>query len=300
MILVTGSAGLVGRHLSAALAACGHRVRGFDLKHSPDENVVSRDAIERALSDVSGIVHLAAVSRVIDGERDPARCKQTNLGGLKVVIDAALRSRRRPWLVFASSREVYGDAAALPVQEDAPYQALNTYAKSKVAGERLVVAAREAGLLANICRLSTVYGAVEDHKDRVLPAFCRAAAEGGAISIQGADVVLDPTHIDDVAEGLTQLATQTAARETLPPVHFVSGRGLSLPALAELAVAAGDRATRIAVDPPRAYDVTRFIGDPSRAKALLGWTAKTTVEDGVARFVEDFRALHVATRVAAE
>ncbi len=64
MILVTGSDGLVGHHLGAALIQQGLAVRAFDIRRTPDETVLSRDAVERALRGVSGIVHLAAVSRV--------------------------------------------------------------------------------------------------------------------------------------------------------------------------------------------------------------------------------------------
>jgi nucleoside-diphosphate-sugar epimerase len=289
MILVTGSSGLVGRHICARLEGLNSTIRPFDLKRSVVEDVCNEDAIERALAGVTGIIHLAAVSRVVHGERAPAECHRTNVEGLQTVLTAALRARSIPWFVFVSSREVYGNAPVSPTGEDTNFSALNTYARTKVAGERMVGAAREAGLTANICRLSTVYGSVVDHDDRVLPAFCRAAATGGDIHIDGEDVVLDPTHIDDVTEGLVLLAQQTAARELLPPIHFVGGQGYSLPELAKLAIGSGNRSPRIALRPPRSYDVKKFVGDPRRAKALLGWSAKTCTPDGMSKLVADFQ-----------
>lgn len=289
MILVTGSAGLVGRHLCANLLGRGFAVRTFDIKHAPAEDVTCNRAVDGAVQEVSGIIHLAAVSRVIDGERNPDACQKTNIGGLTTLISASLRAPRKPWFIFVSSREVYGNAAVTPASEDSPLEALNTYAHTKVAGEKLVAAAREAGLLANICRLSTVYGDLKDHADRVLPAFCRAAAAGARIRVQGADVVLDPTHISDVVNGLCRLVALTSRGEKLPPIHFVSGRGASLLELAQCAIAAGNRKTELAIEEPRAFDVSRFIGDPKRAERLLGWTAKTTLEEGVERFVQEFR-----------
>ncbi len=289
MILVTGSAGLVGRHVIERLSARGLEVRNFDLRHLPAEDVRDPEAVSRAVSGVSGILHLAAVSRVIHGERDPENCRRTNLGGLKTVIDAALGERSRPWLLFVSSREVYGDAAKVPASEDAPLSPLNVYAETKVMGERMVTASRDAGLVANVCRLSTVYGSVDDHADRVMPAFCAAAARGGDISVHGDEVVLDPVHVDDATEGLARVVEQSAAGERLPPIHFVSGRAMSILELAQMAVAAGDPSTRITIDAPRSYDVKRFVGDPARAEALLGWKARIAVEDGIRRFVADFR-----------
>jgi len=297
MILVTGSAGLVGRHLCAHLQRAGHDVRYFDLKRSSSEDVREIEAVEQALSGVTGIVHLAAVARVLYGERDPVLCRSTNIGGLKTVLGAALRiSTVRPWFIFASSREVYGDAARVPVTEDTELCALNNYARTKVEGEALVNAAREAGLIANICRLSTVYGSVEDYADRVLPAFCAAAAMGGEIYIEGQDVTLDPTHVDDVSRGLRLLIEQTSLQNLLPPIHFVSGRGRTLAELAQLAIAAGESRTNVSTRPYRKYDVKKFVGDPGRAKALLGWTTQIDIEDGIARLVQDFRDLHLSAQ----
>jgi nucleoside-diphosphate-sugar epimerase len=296
MILVTGAAGLVGRHVVERLSERGLPVRTFDIRHRPGEDVRDPQAVADALQGVTGILHLAAVSRVVHGERDPENCRATNLGGLKAVIDAALTARARPWLVFVSSREVYGDAAQVPATEDAPFCPLNVYARTKVMGEQMVGAARDTGLTANVCRLSTVYGSIDDHADRVLPAFCAAAAQGGHISVHGNDVVLDPVHIDDASEGLVRLVDRSAAGESLPPIHFVSGRGMSILELARMAVAAGDPATRITLDAPRTYDVKRFVGDPGRAGRLLGWNARISIDEGIRRFVADFRG--DAARVA--
>jgi nucleoside-diphosphate-sugar epimerase len=305
MILITGSSGLIGRHLHAALAGAGWGVRPFDNRRSPGEDVCDRDAVERALEGVARVVHLAAVSRVVDGERAPEQCRRTNVGGLENVLNTALSRTSKPWALFVSSREVYGTAACSPTSEDAEQHPLNTYAHTKVAGERLVNAAREAGLVANICRLSTVYGDTADYRTRVLPAFCRAGAGGGLICVDGKDVVLDPTHIDDVTGGLLALVRETASQQNLPPIHFVSGQGYSLMQLAHLAAAVGEAATQIIVKPQRTYDSTRFVGDPTRARSLLGWMARTRTEDGIGRFVHAYRSLGAreasgATAVQAE
>lgn len=288
MILVTGSSGLVGRHLCAGLERVARPVRRFDVRGQRHHDVCDPSAVEVAMRGVSGVVHLAAVSRVIDGERDPDHCRHTNLVGLRNVIGAAIRSPRKPWFVFVSSREIYGNVAG-PADEDTRAAPRNTYAWTKLAGEHMTALAREAGLCANICRLSTVYGALDDYPDRVVPAFCRAAAAGGEISVHGADVVLDPTHISDVSQGLATLVALSSDGERLPPIHLVGGRGISLRALADLAVKNGVSGTRIALSAPRTYGVTKFIGDPGRAKRLLGWTSDIGIEEGVAAFVRDFR-----------
>ena len=121
-VLVTGSEGLIGREVCRSLAARGHNVRRFDISRSSLEDVRRSDQLSVAVNNVDGVVHLAAVSRVVWGERNPDLCVATNVVALKELLDACLNQRRRPWVVFASSREVYGSSDRLPVHEDARLQ----------------------------------------------------------------------------------------------------------------------------------------------------------------------------------
>ena len=77
--------------------------------------------------------------------RDPANCAATNVTALRGLLDIAIRAARRPWVVFVSSREVYGNAAGLPVEEEAPLRPMNVYARTKCDGELLARQARDAG-----------------------------------------------------------------------------------------------------------------------------------------------------------
>src|SRR5207253_948512 len=99
---------------------------------------------------------------------DPAGCDATNIDGTANVLAAAASASSRPWVLFASSRVVYGEPRELPVREDAPLAALNTYGRSKVRGEQLVLAARGDGLVTGILRFANVYGPGPDHPDRVI------------------------------------------------------------------------------------------------------------------------------------
>ncbi len=292
-ILVTGSAGLVGTAAAAALRARGMRVVGLDLRGAgPDRgDVRDRERVRAAVAQCDGILHLAAVSRVIWGEQDPELCRETNVGGLSNVIAAAEQSRRRPWLVFASSREVYGQPAHLPADEDCPLQPVNIYGRTKIEGERLVGAAGERGLRAAIIRLSNVYGSVDDHADRVVPAFARAAATGAPLRIDGAGHTFDFTHIDDTTRGILALIDHLGAgRSAPPPIHFLTGAPTTLGELAALAVELAGTAAPIRHAPPRNFDVSHFYGDPGRAAAILDWRPRVSIRAGLARLIEDFGA----------
>ena len=293
-VIVTGAAGLIGRPLFVALQTAGCSVRGLDLLPAPGSSfgdVRDPDALARSLEACDGIVHLAAVSRVVWAERDPALCRSTNVGGTRAVVEAALASPRRPWVLFASSREVYGEPDHLPVSEDVPLRPVNVYGEAKVAGERLVLEAREHGLCTAVVRLSNVYGSTTDHADRVVPAFARAAAEGTQLRVDGREHTFDFTHLDDTVRGLLLLAEALAAGEPrLPPIHQLTRLPTTLGELAQRAVRLGGGRSRIVEAPSRSYDVARFCGDPTRARQLLGWEASVRLEDGLARLVEDFGA----------
>jgi nucleoside-diphosphate-sugar epimerase len=292
-ILITGSAGLVGTALRTALEARGARVVGIDLAGIGDEEGDVREAahIRGAVARCEGVVHLAAVSRVIWGERDPERCWSTNVGGLRNVVEATQLATRRPWLIFASSREVYGQPGVLPATEETPLQPVNVYGRSKLEGERIVQAAREWGLRAAIVRLSNVYGSSKDHADRVVPAFARAAVRGAALRVQGAAHTFDFTHLDDTTRGLVALIDLLAAGGAAPPpIHFLTGHATSLGELASLAVQlAGGRASiRHAL--PRSFDVSQFHGSPARAGSVLGWAPRVTLPEGLRCLIDDLRA----------
>lgn len=285
-ILVTGSEGLIGRRLCSLLAARGVEVRRFDIARSKAEDVRNEENLANAVKGIDGVVQLAAVSRVVWGERNPELCISTNVDAFRSLLRLCLDRPRRPWLIFVSSREVYGNADHLPVKEDAPLRPLNVYARSKQEGERLAMEARSAGLCVNTCRLSNVYGSTQDHTDRVIPAFASVAAYGGRMRVEGRDNLFDFTNIADVGQAMETLVDVTARGQLLPTVHFASGVGTTLGQLAELAERHARAAVEINEVPKRDYDVSRFIGDPERARQLIGWRAEVPIEAGVRDLID--------------
>lgn len=299
-ILITGSCGLVGTALVRELSARGVEVICFDIraKGKAEGEVRNRDQLRSAVANASGVIHLAAVSRVIWGERNPDMCWATNVRGLRNVLERAAESHSSPWVIFASSREVYGQPDQFPVAEDCPLRPVNIYGRSKVEGERLVLEAQRAGVRACTIRLSNVFGSTADHADRVVPAFARAAALGSELRVDGAEHTFDFTHIDDVVRGMLALTELLAACQAVPPpIHFVSGTPTKLGELASLAIRIGQSGATIRQAAPRDFDVARFFGSPARAKELLGWQPQIRLEEGLTRLIHAFRDAHRTSEI---
>lgn len=285
-ILVTGSRGLIGGQLVPLLKKY-FSVIGFDIADGTGD-VRDTHALCEAMANVDGVIHLAAVSRVVWGQQDPAQCWAVNAEASQTLLRIAGELPQRPWVLAASSREVYGDPSRFPVTESAPLAPINVYGRSKLALEEAVTAAKERGQIAAVVRFANVYGRTQDHHDRALPAFCAAAAKGYPLRVDGSDTQFDFTHVEDAARGAFAMAKSLQDGIDLPPIHLLTGRGASLMEAAQFAVAAAGTDSQIRLAPPRDYDVSHFVGDPTRAEKLLGWKARICLEDGIADLVHRF------------
>lgn len=251
------------------------------------------------LDGLRGVIHLAAVSRVIDAQMDPARCHRVNVEGTQSLLKAVSALSEKPWFIYASSREVYGEQRSLPVYESACLQPLNVYAHSKLAAEILTAEARECGINSAVVRFSNVFGSANDHETRVVPAFVRRALNEEPLLIEGRDNTFDFTFVEDVSAGVAALAQQLTSGETQPdPIHFVSGRQTSLGDLADLVISITKSASELIQKPARTFDVVRFCGSPAYAERALGWRATTSLEDGLASLARDFREYYDACRMS--
>jgi nucleoside-diphosphate-sugar epimerase len=299
-VVVTGSEGLIGKALRAALTGAGFEVIGLDLAGHAHERGDTRDAtaLSATLQGCVGVIHLAAVSRVLVAEEDPPECWSTNVQALHQLLELVRDAPQQPWLVFGSSREVYGDTGGALVDEDAPLAPINLYASSKVAGEELIASARDAGIRAVTVRFSNVYGRAGDHEDRVIPAFVRAALRGRPLVVRGAEHHFDFTHVDDVSEALASLVHLLEGNAGLPPtLHFITGRSTSLGALARMVRTLARSQSPIVDAPVSALHVRGFRGSPARAARVLGWSARTPLEVGLARLIEETRRALAASEL---
>jgi nucleoside-diphosphate-sugar epimerase len=174
---------------------------------------------------------------------------------------------------------------------------VNIYGRSKESAEKYVLKARESGLRTAVVRFSNVFGSVHDYPDRVIPAFCRAAVFGTPIRVDGSENVFDFTYLGDVIQGvLSFIHLLSRNASPIPPIHLTSGRPMSLGEVAKIAQEASEHPIEIVEKPSRTFDVSRFWGDPSRAREWLKWKAAVSLEDGMQRLIDQYRLVHNTPR----
>lgn len=299
-ILITGSSGLIGCALRRALRLSGYETNGLDLRGVGPEQGDVRDMhrVQQNLQGCVGVVHLAAVSRIVIAEADPGLCWSVNVEGFRTVVRAAEQASQRPWLIFASSREVYGRSANFPVSEDSALCPVNVYGRSKVEAERQLSISARGGMRAAIARFSNVYGSVDDHHTRVVPAFSKAAATGGIIRVEGEENAFDFTHLDDTVSGLLALIGRISSDDFhhLLTLQFVTGQMTSLGELARLAASMAREKVDIIEVPSRSFDVGKFCGNRQKAFDVLGWSPQVDLPVGLTRLIDAFARIATPDR----
>jgi len=292
-ILITGSSGFIGSHLKKFLDKKKIEVISFDVRNNPLEDVRDLHQLQKRLDGINGIIHLAAVSRVKTGFENPLDCISINVKGTANILEAARICSEKPWIIFGSSREVFGEPKELPATEKTPRNPINIYGTSKRSGEDICKAYSENyALKIRILRFSNVYTGPKDHLDRVIPKFILQAFRGEDLYINGTgeEMIFDFTYIDDVIDGIWGSIQEIQNREQyLDDFNLGIGVPVSLKELAELIVHKADTNSEIHYRGARSYDVDKFYADPRKAKELLNYNPQISLDEGIDLVIEKFR-----------
>ena len=198
-ILITGGAGSVGRQLAGMFLAEGRNVRIFDLpfmdftglEGQPDVEVLKGDitdkeSVNEAVRDVGGILHLAALLPPTS-ERNRDKTFAVNVEGTRSIVEALESQGSKATLVFTSSISTYGDTSKepSPITITQPQNAIDIYAESKIAGEKILI---ESCVNFVILRIASI----------AVPAFLEPPEPWPFTSAQRVEMV----HRDDVADAI--------------------------------------------------------------------------------------------------
>jgi UDP-glucose 4-epimerase len=304
--LVTGGGGFIGSNLVDALLERGDEVtvlddlstgRRVNLEGAiaagaelAEGDVRDGDAVATAFERArpEALYHLAAQIDVRRSVADPRFDLDVNVGGTIQLLDAAREAGLERFAFASTGGAIYGEGSGreLPLAEDAECRPDAPYGQSKHAAEGYVgVYTRLHGQAAVALRLANVYGPRQDPLGEagVAAIFCGALLEGRPPTVFGDGLqTRDYVYVGDV------VAAFIAAIDSGASGVFNVGTGLETNVLelgAGLAEAAGtDFAPEHA--PPRMGEVSRISIDPSLAKRELGWEARVTLQDGLARTLE--------------
>ncbi len=312
-VLVTGAAGFIGSHCSAALVEAGYQVVGLDnfdpfydratkeqgiapLLESPafelvEGDIRNRDTVGPLMNDVDVILHLAARAGVRPSIDEPLVYTSVNIDGTVQLLDCATRAGVSRF-VFGSSSSVYGDATPVPFREDAPaLSPISPYAATKRAGELLCdVYVHLHKLRIASLRFFTVYGP-RQRPDLAIHKFTRLLANRERIQQYGdGSTERDYTHVDDIVGGVMG-AIEWTERGGAGMEIFNLGESRSISLRALVTTIANAMGVEPAIDkvPMQPGDVQRTFADISKARRDLGYDPQVTIEDGIRDFVRWYK-----------
>ena len=298
--LVTGGCGFIGSHLADALIEAGHTVRILDdlstgrIENKPPAadlvvgDVADAEAVAHAMRGADCCFHLAAIASVERGNLDWRGTHRVNLTGSITVFDAARRANRHRTvpIVYASSAAVYGTNSNVPISETAQQRPISAYGADKLGSEQHgFVAGHVHGVPTCGLRFFNVYGPRQDPASPysgVISIFCDRIKADREVTIFGSgNQSRDFVFVADVVRALR--AAMAHASVSGHVFNVCTGRATTIRELADTVARVLGTQPRLTFAPARAGDIEISLGDPSEARAALGFEARTTLSEGLAR-----------------
>jgi UDP-glucuronate 4-epimerase len=328
-VLVTGAAGFIGAATAQALLDRGDDVVGIDNLNDYYDPALKRSRLARLAQQygnrfrvervdfsnaaelkrvtdefgLDGIVHLGAQAGVRYSLENPGAYVQSNLVGHANMLELA-RARQPRHMVYASSSSVYGGNKALPFRvEDRVDHPLSLYAATKKADELL---SESYSSLYRIpltgLRFFTVYGPW-GRPDMAMWIFTKALFAGEPLPLfNRGEMRRDFTYIDDIVRGVIACldsppiddGSTKAGGSSAPHALYNIGNSRSedLMRVVELLEQATGRKALLDPQPMQIGDVKETFADISAIERDLGFEPRTTIDEGVPRFVDWYREYH--------
>ena len=299
-IFVTGAAGFIGFHTCIALHKRGDKVIGFDnfnpyytpnlkrdraaqLKKMGIE-IIEGDLNDLQLPSCTHVLHLAAQAGVRYARTHPEAYVSSNLTGFIHLLEQ-LKHRPEIPFIYASSSSVYGNNEKVPFAiEDRTDQPANLYAATKKANELLAYSYHNIyGIKATGLRYFTVYGPW-GRPDMAYYTFTEAILKGEPIHLfNHGKMWRDFTYIDDIVEGTIAAVDLSADLEIFNLGNHQSHELMHFVNLIEQSLA---KRANIVLEGPRIDEMIKTYADIDHAKKRLNYLPKTSLEQGLPKFVD--------------
>ena len=306
-VLVTGGAGYVGSTTAQRLIEAGHDVVIYDsleLGHRaavPEGAILvggdigHRQLVEATLREhrIDSVLHCAGYSLVGESVRQPQRYFDNNVSGGIAFLDSVLAAGIRR-VVFSSSAGVYGVPDRTPIEETDTLAPINTYGATKLALENALTSYATAYDWSVVSlRYFNAAGATdklgEDHRPEthLIPNILAAVERGDTVRIFGSDYptpdgtcVRDYVHVDDLAAGhIAALELSATAQPGHLACNLGTGTGFSNLEVLRTAESVVGHAIRHQMGERRPGDPPALVASNGRARELLGWEPRRSLED---------------------
>ncbi|MDA0782550.1 MAG: NAD-dependent epimerase/dehydratase family protein [Rickettsiales bacterium] len=319
-ILITGAAGFIGYHVAKKLLERGEKIIGidnlndyYDVNLKKDRLELLKQSINFAFyhTDISGanvindiaskhrdinkVVHLAAQAGVRYSLENPFAYINSNLVGHAVILEMCRNLDNFEHLVYASSSSVYGGNTKLPFStKDSVDHPLSLYAATKKADELL---SHSYSHLYNIpttgLRFFTVYGSW-GRPDMATFLFTKAISEGKPIDVfNNGDMRRDFTYIDDIVEGtISALDNPPSGKPPYKVYNLGNNTSENLMDFIGIIEESLDKKAEINFKPMHIGDVKETYADIEDTKKDLGFSPKTTIRQGLPKFIEWYKSYY--------
>jgi len=301
-VLVTGGAGFIGSHLVDRLLRENYdvivldnlfsgKMKNLNLQnlHFLKDDIRNKEIVRKALKNVKVVFHLAAIIDVSFSVKNPLLVNEVNVGGALNILNESARGDVEGF-VYASSCAVYGDPVYVPVDEEHPTNPLSPYAASKLAIEKYCQVFNKVYGLKTVClRLFNVYGPRQEgiSYSGVISQFIRRLRFGKPPTIFGDGLqTRDFVYVEDVVDAIIKAS---CLKECVgEEINIGSGRETSIRELANILIRKfGLWSIKPKYVTPRVGDIRKSCASIKKAKRLLEYEPKFSLEDGLNKLIKD-------------
>ena len=304
-VLVTGAGGFIGSHLVERLVHLGAKTRALVrytssgswgwIDRSPLKDQIEvfagdirdRDSLSQPMKGVEVVFHLAALIGIPYSYHTPLSYLRTNAEGTLNVLHAALEAGVK-LVVQTSTSEVYGTARTIPINESHPLQGQSPYSASKIAADKLAEAFHLSfGLPVATVRPFNTYGPRQSAR-AIIPTIITQAVTGDQVRLGNLRPVRDFNYVADTVDGF--IRTAESDKTVGQVINIGSGREIAIDRLAMTILELLGKPRPILFDeqrvrPPHS-EVERLCADTTKARTLLGWQPRYSLEQGLKETIE--------------
>ena len=310
-VLITGAEGFIGSHLTERLLSLGAKVKAFvmynsfnkwgwiDTYKSREKNELNvicgdireADLLKVILKDVDIVFHLAALIAIPYSYASPSSYVKTNIEGTLNLLQIALDSGVEKF-IHTSTSEVYGTAKYVPIDEKHPLQGQSPYSASKIGADMIAESFhRSFDLPVTTVRPFNTYGPRQSAR-AIIPTLIVQMLKSDMIQLGSLHPIRDFTYVADTVESFIKSAEADEINgET---INIGSANGISIGELAEKLRKMMKKEVTIESEQkrirPSKSEVNKLICNNQKAKEMIGWQPKISLDEGLEKTVNWFRA----------